>query len=122
MRSRRAAALAALSLGTFAVAVPASASVHATAASTSVTVTAGKPSEFRFTLSTKSVKHGKVTFKIVNKGHASHDFSIGGKKSSMVKPGKSTTLTVNLSKGSKAYKCTVPGHAAAGMKGTLKVS
>src|SRR5579884_2489324 len=113
MRSRRIAVLAALSLSTFAVAVPASASVHATAATAHVTVTAGKPSEFRFTLSTHSVKHGKVTFKIVNKGHLSHDFSIDGHKSSMVKPGKSTTLTVTIKKGSNAYKCTVPGPAAA---------
>jgi uncharacterized cupredoxin-like copper-binding protein len=121
MRSRHVAVLAAVSLSAVA-AVPASASVHATAASTTVTVTAGKPSEFRFTLSRKSVKAGKVTFKIVNKGHLSHDFNIGGKTSHMVKPGKSTTLTVTLKKGNRPYKCTVPGHAAAGMKGTLKVT
>ena len=27
-----------------------------------------------------------------------------------------------LTAGKHAYKCTVPGHAAAGMKGTLKVT
>lgn len=122
MRSRRAAVLAALSLSTFAVAVPASAAVHATAATAQVTVTAGKPSEFRFTLSTHKVKHGKVTFKITNKGHLTHDFSISGHTSAKVKPGKSATLTVTLKKGKAAYKCTVPGHAAAGMKGTLTVT
>jgi uncharacterized cupredoxin-like copper-binding protein len=120
MKTRRTAVLAALSLSTFAVAVPASAAVHATAATAHVSVTAGKPSELRFTLSTHKVKHGKVTFKISNKGHLSHDFSIDGHTSHMVKPGKSTTMTVTIKKGSNAYKCTVPGHAAAGMKGTLK--
>jgi uncharacterized cupredoxin-like copper-binding protein len=119
MRSRRAAVLAALSLCTFAVAVPASAAVHATAATAHVTVTAGKPSEFHFTLSTHKVKHGKVTFKIVNKGHLAHDFSIAGHTSAKVKPGKTGSLTVTLKKGKNAYKCTVPGHAAAGMKGTI---
>jgi uncharacterized cupredoxin-like copper-binding protein len=36
--------------------------------------------------------------------------------------GKTTTLIVTLGAGSKAYKCTVPGHAAAGMKGKLRVT
>jgi uncharacterized cupredoxin-like copper-binding protein len=121
MRSRRAAVLAALPLSTFAAAVPASAAVHATAATAHVTVTAGKPSEFRFRLSTHRVEHGRVTFKIVNKGHTTHDFGIAGHTSHMVKPGRSTTLTVRLKKGRAAYRCTMPGHAAAGMKGTLRV-
>ena len=40
----------------------------------------------------------------------------------MLKPGKSSTIRVTLPKGGKKYLCTVPGHAAAGMKGTLKVT
>ena len=88
---------------------------------TTVTVTAGKPTEFHFTLSKASVPKGSVTFKIVNKGKLAHDFKIAGKKSKMVQPGKSTTLKVTLKPGKQKYQCTVPGHAAAGMKGTLKV-
>jgi uncharacterized cupredoxin-like copper-binding protein len=91
---------------------------HATKATT-VTVTA---KEFKFTLSTKTVKHGVVTFKVKNGGKLPHDFKISGKKTAMIKPGKTVTLKVTLSKGSKPYLCTVPGHAAAGMKGTLKVT
>ena len=86
---------------------------------TTVTVTM---KEFKFTLSKKIVPHGKVTFKLVNKGSLSHDFKIQGKKSAMIGKGKSGTLTVTLTKGSKPYLCTVPGHSAAGMKGTLKVT
>jgi uncharacterized cupredoxin-like copper-binding protein len=88
---------------------------------TTVTVTAGKPTEFHFTLSKATVPKGSVTFKIVNKGKLAHDFKIAGKKSKMVQPGKSTTLKVTLKSGKQKYQCTVPGHAAAGMKGTLKV-
>ena len=33
--------------------------------------------------------------------------------------GKSATITATLKKGKNAYKCTVPGHAAGGMKGTF---
>jgi uncharacterized cupredoxin-like copper-binding protein len=88
---------------------------------TTVTVTAGKPSELRFTLSKKSVAAGVVTFKVTNKGTSTHDFKIAGKKSAMLRPGKSAVLVVTLKKGKAAYLCTLPGHAAAGMKGTLTV-
>jgi uncharacterized cupredoxin-like copper-binding protein len=83
-----------------------------------VTVTA---TEFRFTLSQASVPHGTVVFKVENKGKLAHDFSIGGKTSSLVAPNKSTTLTVTLEAGKLLYICTVPGHASAGMKGDLTV-
>jgi uncharacterized cupredoxin-like copper-binding protein len=86
---------------------------------TTVTVTM---KEFKFTLSKKIVPHGTVVFKLVNKGALPHNFKIGGKKSLMIGKGKTGTLRVTLSKGSKAYLCTVPGHAVAGMKGTLKVT
>jgi uncharacterized cupredoxin-like copper-binding protein len=87
----------------------------------SVKVTAGKPTEFHFTLSKSSVAKGSVTFTITNSGKLEHDFKIGGKTSAKVKPGKSTKLTVSLKAGKMKYLCTVPGHAAAGMKGTLTV-
>ena len=85
---------------------------------TAVTVTA---TEFHFKLSKTSVPHGSVTFTVVNKGHVGHDFKIGGKKTALIAPGKSGKVTVTLKKGKAAYLCTVPGHAAAGMKGTLTV-
>ena len=91
------------------------------ARATTITVTAGKPTEFHFTLSKKSAHKGSVTFKITNKGKLSHDFKIAGKRSPMIKPGKSATLKVTLKPGKIKYECTVPGHAAAGMKGTLTV-
>jgi uncharacterized cupredoxin-like copper-binding protein len=83
-----------------------------------VTVTA---TEFHFKLSKASVPHGPVTFTVVNKGKLGHDFKIGGKKTPVIKPGKSAKLAVTLKKGVIAYLCTVPGHAAAGMKGKLIV-
>ena len=99
------------------VAAPAfGARTHATG--TAVTVTA---TEFHFKLSKTSVPHGSVTFTVVNKGKLSHDFKIAGKKTPLIKPGKTAKLTVTLKKGKSAYLCTVPGHAAAGMKGTLTV-
>jgi uncharacterized cupredoxin-like copper-binding protein len=89
-------------------------------AATTVTVTM---KEFKFTLSKAKVPHGKVTFKLVNKGSVPHDFKIAGKKSPMVSPKKTKLFVVTLTKKGKiAYICTVPGHAAAGMKGKLTVT
>jgi uncharacterized cupredoxin-like copper-binding protein len=88
------------------------------AAGTAVTVTA---TEFKFKLSKTSVPHGSVTFTLKNAGHVGHDFKIGGKKTAVVGPGTSAKLTVTLKAGKAPYLCTVPGHAAAGMKGTLTV-
>jgi uncharacterized cupredoxin-like copper-binding protein len=91
----------------------------AAATATTVTVTM---KEFKFILSKNRVPHGKVTFKLVNKGKLPHDFKIAGKKSKLIKAGKTGFLTVTLKKGKLAYVCTVAGHAAAGMKGKLTVT
>ena len=100
------------------------AGAHNTVAhATTVTVTAGKPSEFRFTLSLKKVRHGVVTFKVTNKGNLPHDFKIAGHKTALISPLQTKTLKVTFAKAGKyAYLCTVTGHAAAGMKGTLTVT
>lgn len=87
-----------------------------------VAVTAGKPSEFRFTLSKRSVAKGVVVFTVTNRGKLRHDFKIAGKKTLLVAPSKRSTLKVTLKRAGRVpYLCTVPGHAAAGMKGTLVV-
>jgi uncharacterized cupredoxin-like copper-binding protein len=116
---------ASVALASLALAVPFAANAASTAPTkmhaTTVKVTAGKPTEFHFVLSKKSVPAGAVTFTIVNKGQLAHDFKIAGKTSKMVQPGKSTKLKVTLKKGKSTYLCTVPGHAAAGMKGKLTV-
>ena len=52
---------------------------HPTA--TTVKVTA---KEFKFVLSRKTAPHGKVTFKVTNKGKFKHDFKIAGKKTTML--------------------------------------
>jgi uncharacterized cupredoxin-like copper-binding protein len=84
-----------------------------------VAVAAGKPSELKFTVVPKTVAKGLTTFKVTNKGKLSHDFKIAGKRTVLLKPGKTVTLKVTLKAGKFTYLCTVPGHAAAGMKGTL---
>lgn len=108
-----AAALGALVLAVSALGIPAKANV---------TVTAGKPAELKFTVSPKSVPKGAVVFKVANKGKLEHDFKIAGKKTPRFKAGKGGSLSVTFKKaGRYPYLCTVPGHAAGGMKGVLVV-
>ena len=111
-----------LALGVALAALVAAAPIAArpsVAATTTITVTM---KEFKFTLSKTSVKHGTVTFKLVNKGKLQHDFKIAGKKSKLISPGKTGKLIVTLKKGKLPYLCTVPAHAASGMKGKLTVT
>lgn len=87
---------------------------------TTVAVTMGKPSELRFTLSKRTVPEGLVTFTVTNRGKLAHDFKIAGKKTPLVKAGRRTSLKVTFKKaGRYPFLCTVPGHAAGGMKGVL---
>ena len=99
------------------------ASANKTVTHTTVTVTAAKPTEFRFTLSLKKVRHGVVTFKVTNKGNLPHDFKIAGHTTRLLSPQQTQTLKVTFAKAGKySYLCTVTGHAAAGMKGTFTVT
>jgi uncharacterized cupredoxin-like copper-binding protein len=87
-----------------------------------VTVTAGKPAELRFTLAKQSVPKGTVTFTVTNRGKLAHDFKIAGKKTPILAAGKRATVKVTFTKAGRfPYLCTVPGHSAGGMKGTLLV-
>jgi uncharacterized cupredoxin-like copper-binding protein len=112
---------------------------HSTTGKASViTVIAGKPSELAFKLSkTSNVPVGTITFKVTNLGVAFHNFKVCtipvptaagaqnacfGKSTRTLKHGQSTTLTVPISLAGKyEFLCTIPGHAAAGMKGLLGV-
>ncbi len=113
------------------VALPASARQTAT----TVNVIAGKPSEFGFKLSTKTVKHGAVSFKVTNSGAIPHTFmvcsspkggtanSCAGKGTAQLNPGQTLTLKITFrAPGTYEYLCSIPGHAAGGMKGDLKVT
>ena len=91
---------------------------QATATATTIQVKGG---EFFFRLSTKSIaKPGKVTFVFKNVGHVRHDFKIDG-RSRPDSTGKTAKLVVTFKKkGKYPFLCTMPGHAAAGMKGVSR--
>lgn len=78
--------------------------------------------EFRFALSRRSAPKGKVRFRFVNRGWVVHDFKINGRKTPVIGHGGVATITVTFRRaGRYRFVCTVPGHAAAGMKGTFTI-
>jgi uncharacterized cupredoxin-like copper-binding protein len=113
-------AIAIVTIGTLALVPLATAHVQREAATQTVQVKGG---EFYFKLSTRSVaKPEKVTFVFKNVGNVTHDFSIAGKKTPLMQPGKTAKLVVTFKKkGKYPYLCTVSGHAQAGMKGVFTV-
>lgn len=108
-----------------------------TANATVITVVAGKPSELRFQLSKSTkLKIGTYTFKVTNKGLGFHTFKLCttpvktavkntcvGKVTKTLHPGQTASFTVKLTKAGKyEYLCSIPGHAAGGMKGLIGVA
>jgi uncharacterized cupredoxin-like copper-binding protein len=122
-------------LGAGAVASSASSSTHA-AAPTIITVISGKPSELSFQLSKNSkLPVGSYTFKVTNKGLGFHTFKFcttpvtskakntcTGKVTKTLHPGDTASFTVKITKtGKYEYLCSIPGHAAGGMKGLIGI-
>ncbi len=100
-----------------------------------ITVTITAANQFRFKLSAAKVPRAVVTFKITNLGSLPHTFKVctsnkggtantcNGKGTKTIAAGKKAVLVRTfLLKGKYEYLCTIPGHAAAGMKGILTVT
>ena len=99
-----------------------SAASHATSRPEATTRVAVRATDSRFVLSKRSAPTGTVIFTVTNERKLSHDFKIAGKKTRLITPRHSATLRITLSKkGRYPYLSTVPGQAAAGMKGTFVV-
>jgi uncharacterized cupredoxin-like copper-binding protein len=125
---------AGLLLGSPATATPTGRATAARPLAAPVAVTAGKPTEFAFTLSTHQVAAGLVSFKVTNRGKVIHTFKIcasttiraatacAGTVTKTIQPGASQTLVVKLTKGVHEFICTIPGHASLGMRGLLGVA
>jgi plastocyanin len=116
MTTRRALALLGVAAASTAIAALAPSALARSQAKATVTAT-----DFKFRWVPARLSKGVATITVVNKGQATHDLKIAGKKTKMLNPGQRAVLKVTLRKGTYAYLCTVPGHAALGMKGKLVV-
>lgn len=86
---------------------------------------AADPTELAFDKTSLTSKPGKVTIEFDNPSAIAHDVVIEkeGKEiaaSELIAEGK-TSVTAELAPGSYVFLCNVPGHAEAGMEGTLTV-
>jgi plastocyanin len=79
-------------------------------------------SEIKFDVNTIKAKPGPLKITLRNGGTSYHTLKVEGTPLELkANPGKSETGTVTLAKGTYDFECTVPGHAAAGMKGKIVV-
>jgi plastocyanin len=81
----------------------------------------------KFTTTTLHAKAGVVTIELTNPASVPHSVAVEGNGVDKDAPspagqGASTQVTVTLKQGTYTFYCPVPGHKAAGMKGTLIVS
>lgn len=86
---------------------------------------AASPTELKFDKTELTSKPGKVTIDFENPAPLEHDVAIEkeGKEiaaSELITEGK-TSVSAELAPGTYTFLCTVPGHAEAGMEGTLVV-
>ncbi len=75
-----------------------------------------------FSVKTLRAKHGKITLRMTNPSGLMHAIAVNGHSGRTVGKGGVSTVTLTLKKGRYTFFCPVPGHRAAGMKGTLIVS
>ncbi|MFI5254521.1 MAG: multicopper oxidase domain-containing protein [Candidatus Limnocylindrales bacterium] len=64
---------------------------------------------------------GTYTVHFKNTGQIAHDFTPDGGAGTTVQPGQDATIVVNVPTAGLNFKCSVPGHAAAGMTGMIMV-
>jgi uncharacterized cupredoxin-like copper-binding protein len=89
-----------------------------------VEIDADPTGQLKFVASSATAKAGKVTLRMLNKSSVSHDIAIRGAVSQVgpiVANGGVSTVSATLTPGTYTFYCSVPGHEAAGMKGTLTV-
>jgi uncharacterized cupredoxin-like copper-binding protein len=107
---------------------PATASTPSAAGGGLLTLAADPSGRLMFTKTTLSAKAGKVTIAFTNSSPLMHNMTIQqGTNGPVVGAtpifaGGTKTLRVTLKPGTYTFYCSVPGHRAAGMQGTLTVS
>jgi plastocyanin len=108
--------------GALANAVPAAGGGKpAVAQNGTLTIDADPGGQLLFTASKASASAGKITIKYENTSGVPHNIAIDGKGKTPIEPKGTATFSATYAPGTYTYYCQVPGHAQAGMKGTLTV-
>jgi len=98
----------------------------ATSGSTTLSVAANPEGQLKYTTASLTAKAGAVAINFTNSAPLEHNLSIESASHSVVGTtpifqGGTKKLSVKLSAGTYKFFCSVPGHRAAGMEGTLTV-
>jgi plastocyanin len=105
---------------------PAPSSSPAAGLSTSLKLVANPDGELDYNAKQLAAKAGRVTITMTNMSPLEHNVTLAqGSKMLGATPtfqGGSKSLTLNLKPGTYTFYCSVPGHRAAGMEGTLTVT
>jgi plastocyanin len=87
---------------------------------------AADKSALKFDKSSLTAKAGKVTLEMANPSQIPHAVAIEGNgvdvDGKTIGNGETSTASADLKPGTYTFYCPVPGHEAAGMKGTLTVN
>ena len=87
---------------------------------------AADKSALKFDKSSLTAKAGKVTLQMENPSGVPHAVAIKGNgvdvDGKTIGNGETSTASADLKPGTYTFYCPVPGHEAAGMKGTLTVN
>jgi plastocyanin len=104
-----------------------SSSSGATAAKGQVlSLEANHEGELKYNKTSLTAKAGQVSIDMTNMSSLSHNVTVESSSGAILGAtptfqGGSKTLTLNLKPGTYKFFCSVPGHRAAGMEGTLTV-
>jgi plastocyanin len=105
---------------------PAPSSSPAAGPSTSLKLAADSDGELGYNTKQLTAKAGRVTITMTNMSPIEHNVTLArGSTVLGATPtfqGGSKSLTLNLKPGTYTFYCSVPGHRAAGMEGTLTVT
>jgi plastocyanin len=81
--------------------------------------------QLKYLASSASATPGNVTINMLNKSSTPHDIALQGggvnTVGKIVSNGGTSTISASLKPGKYTFFCTVPGHRAAGMVGTVTV-
>ncbi len=119
---------AAAATGTGTSASTGSSSAAAAGGSAALTIAANPSGSLSYDKKTLAAKAGKVTITMTNMSPVGHNITIQQGTSGAVLgstptfQGGTKSVSLNLKAGTYTFYCSVPGHRAGGMVGTLKVS
>lgn len=94
---------------------------------TTLRISASSSGALKYNKSSLRARHGRITIRMSNPSPLQHAVSIRGRgirtrNGNIVGRGGTSRVTATLKKGTYTFFCPVGAHAAAGMKGTLRVT